>query len=46
MDDYVSKSIRIDELAKALRQAAMQIFGSPTPELVTAVSDPVIFDLR
>jgi CheY-like chemotaxis protein len=46
MDDYVSKPIRVDELSKALRHAAIQKFGSQPPEIVTAVSDPAIFDLR
>jgi CheY-like chemotaxis protein len=46
MDDYVSKPIRVDELSKALRQAAMQISGSQPLERLTAVAGPAIFDLR
>jgi CheY-like chemotaxis protein len=43
MDDYVSKPIRVDELTKALRRAAMQISSSQPPEMVTSITGPSIF---
>jgi CheY-like chemotaxis protein len=46
MDDYLSKPIRLDDLAKALSHAWEQTSRSLTAEILTPAAESTIYDLR
>jgi signal transduction histidine kinase/DNA-binding response OmpR family regulator len=46
MDDYLSKPIRVVELAKALGHAAKQTSRASAPEILAVAADSAIYDLR
>ncbi len=46
MDDYLSKPIRVVELANVLRHASKQTSHSSAPEILAVAADSTIYDLR